>query len=219
MKGADKLILATDPDREGEAISWHVLEVLKEKRALKDQPVERVVSTPSPSRPSPRRWPIRARSMARWSDAIWRAVRWIISSALRSRRCCGASCPVHAPPVAAIRRVAAGCDREMEIEKFVPREYWSLLTTLLTPRAMRSKRVSSARTARRFSGSISARVPRPKSSKRRSEAAAFQRLDRRSQAGAAQSTGPVHDLDLAAGSQPQTRLRTGAYDARGAAAL
>ena len=36
MKGADKLILATDPDREGEAISWHVLEVLKEKNALKD---------------------------------------------------------------------------------------------------------------------------------------------------------------------------------------
>src|SRR5262249_53708004 len=37
LKGADKLILATDPDREGEAISWHVLEVLKEKRALMKQ--------------------------------------------------------------------------------------------------------------------------------------------------------------------------------------
>src|SRR5436190_7619048 len=43
MKGANKLILATDPDREGEAISWHVLEVLKEKHALRKQPVERVV--------------------------------------------------------------------------------------------------------------------------------------------------------------------------------
>jgi DNA topoisomerase-1 len=32
LKGADKLILATDPDREGEAISWHVLEALKQKR-------------------------------------------------------------------------------------------------------------------------------------------------------------------------------------------
>src|SRR6201999_1559234 len=42
VKGADKLILATDPDREGEAISWHVLEVLRQKRALKDVPVERV---------------------------------------------------------------------------------------------------------------------------------------------------------------------------------
>src|SRR5918912_1123760 len=43
VKDADKLILATDPDREGEAISWHVLEVLKEKRALKAQAIERVV--------------------------------------------------------------------------------------------------------------------------------------------------------------------------------
>src|SRR5229473_3053538 len=44
MKGARKLILATDPDREGEAISWHLLEVLKEKHALNPkQSVERVV--------------------------------------------------------------------------------------------------------------------------------------------------------------------------------
>src|ERR1700761_4311446 len=42
VKGADKLILATDPDREGEAISWHILQVLQEKHALK-MPVERVV--------------------------------------------------------------------------------------------------------------------------------------------------------------------------------
>src|SRR3984957_16819147 len=43
LKGADKLILATDPDREGEAISWHVLEVLKESRALNGPKSERVV--------------------------------------------------------------------------------------------------------------------------------------------------------------------------------
>src|SRR6202044_3336064 len=43
VQGADKLILATGPDREGEAISWHVLQVLKEKKALTGQPVERVV--------------------------------------------------------------------------------------------------------------------------------------------------------------------------------
>src|SRR6195256_2199468 len=43
LKGASRLILATDPDREGEAISWHVLEVMKEKRALKDHKIERVV--------------------------------------------------------------------------------------------------------------------------------------------------------------------------------
>ena len=43
LKGATRLILATDPDREGEAISWHVLEVLGKKKVLKDIPVERVV--------------------------------------------------------------------------------------------------------------------------------------------------------------------------------
>ncbi len=43
LKASDKLILATDPDREGEAISWHVLEILKQKKLLKDKPVERVV--------------------------------------------------------------------------------------------------------------------------------------------------------------------------------
>ena len=43
LKGADRLILATDPDREGEAISWHVLEDLKRRKAIKGAIVERVV--------------------------------------------------------------------------------------------------------------------------------------------------------------------------------
>src|SRR6201992_1636536 len=41
-KGASKIILATDPDREGEAISWHVLEVLQKKKAIKGAEVQRV---------------------------------------------------------------------------------------------------------------------------------------------------------------------------------
>ena len=43
LKNSDKLILATDPDREGEAISWHLLEVLHKKKAIKEKPIERVV--------------------------------------------------------------------------------------------------------------------------------------------------------------------------------
>src|ERR1700761_5541979 len=44
LKGADKLIMATDPDREGEAISWHVLEILNRKKAIKSgAEVQRVV--------------------------------------------------------------------------------------------------------------------------------------------------------------------------------
>ena len=42
VKGSDGLILATDPDREGEAISWHIVEALNNRRALKGVPVERV---------------------------------------------------------------------------------------------------------------------------------------------------------------------------------
>ena len=43
VKRADRVILATDPDREGEAISWHVLQVLQAKNVLRGKPVERVV--------------------------------------------------------------------------------------------------------------------------------------------------------------------------------
>src|SRR5919112_1821427 len=44
-KGAEHLFLATDPDREGEAISWHIAEILKERGLLKDRTLERVVFT------------------------------------------------------------------------------------------------------------------------------------------------------------------------------
>ena len=43
LNGADRLILATDPDREGEAISWHVCELLKQNSKTRDVPYERVV--------------------------------------------------------------------------------------------------------------------------------------------------------------------------------
>ena len=43
MKTADRLILATDPDREGEAISWHVLDLLNKKKLIAGKPVQRVV--------------------------------------------------------------------------------------------------------------------------------------------------------------------------------
>ena len=111
VKDADKLILATDPDREGEAISWHILRILEEKKALKKGvPVERVDlqrrhQAVRAGRASRRR----ARSMRRWSRPIWPAARSTISSASRSRRCCGASCRAPARPAACSRWRCGSC--------------------------------------------------------------------------------------------------------------
>ena len=63
------------------------------------------------------------------------AARWTISSASRFRRCCGANCRARGPPAACSRwRCGSSADRELEIERFVAREYWSLAATLATPR-------------------------------------------------------------------------------------
>ena len=135
LKGADRLILATDPDREGEAISWHVLEVLKEKRALKDQKIERVVFnaitkqavTDAMKEPRQIDGALVDAYMAR------RALDYLVGFTLSPvlwRKLPGARSAGRVQSVA-LRLV---CDRELEIEKFVPREYWSLVATLTTPR-------------------------------------------------------------------------------------
>ena len=135
LKGADRLILATDPDREGEAISWHVLEVMKEKRALKDHKIERVVfnaitkQAVTDAMKSPRQidGALVDAYMAR------RALDYLVGFTLSPvlwRKLPGARSAGRVQSVA-LRLV---CDRELEIEKFVPREYWSLVATLTTPR-------------------------------------------------------------------------------------
>src|SRR6201987_941878 len=135
LKGAERLILATDPDREGEAISWHVLEVLKEKRALKDQKIERVVFnaitkqaiTDAMKNPRQIDGALVDAYMAR------RALDYLVGftlSPLLWRKLPGARSAGPGRSVA-LRLV---CDRELEIEKFVPKEYWSLVATLATPR-------------------------------------------------------------------------------------
>ena len=135
LKGADKLILATDPDREGEAISWHVLEIMKEKRALKDQKIERVVFnaitkqavTEAMAHPRQIDGALVDAYMAR------RALDYLVGFTLSPvlwRKLPGARSAGRVQSVA-LRLV---CDRELEIEKFIPKEYWSLLATLATPR-------------------------------------------------------------------------------------
>ena len=135
LKGADKLILATDPDREGEAISWHVLEVLKEKKALKDQAIERVVFNAITKQAI-----LDAMKHPRKIDAALvdaylarRALDYLVGFTLSPvlwRKLPGARSAGRVQSVA-LRLV---CDRELEIEKFVAKEYWSIAATLATPR-------------------------------------------------------------------------------------
>ncbi|WP_029355145.1 type I DNA topoisomerase [Bosea sp. 117] len=136
VKAADGLILATDPDREGEAISWHVLEVLKEKRALKDQPIARVVFNAITKQAV-----TEAMKHPRMIDAALvdaylarRALDYLVGFTLSPvlwRKLPGARSAGRVQSVA-LRLV---CDREMEIETFVRREYWSIAATLATPRS------------------------------------------------------------------------------------
>src|SRR5881275_2194619 len=135
LKGANKLILATDPDREGEAISWHVLEVLKERNALKKQAVERVVFNAITKQAV-----LDAMKNPRSIDGALvdaylarRALDYLVGFTLSPvlwRKVPGARSAGRVQSVA-LRLV---CDRELEIEKFVAREYWSLVATLATPR-------------------------------------------------------------------------------------
>ncbi len=135
VKGADKLILATDPDREGEAISWHVLEFLKEKKALGKQTIERVVFnaitkqsvTEAMAHPRTIDQALVDAYLAR------RALDYLFGFTLSPvlwRKLPGARSAGRVQSVA-LRLV---CDRELEIEKFVRREYWSLVAILATPR-------------------------------------------------------------------------------------
>jgi DNA topoisomerase I len=134
-KEADRLILATDPDREGEAISWHVLEVLKQKKALNGQPIDRVVFNAITKQAVTEAVAHPRRIDQALVDAYLarRALDYLVGFTLSPvlwRKLPGARSAGRVQSVA-LRLV---CDRELEIEKFVSKEYWSLVATLATPR-------------------------------------------------------------------------------------
>jgi DNA topoisomerase-1 len=135
VKDADKLILATDPDREGEAISWHVLQVLREKKALKSQPIERVVFNAITKQAVTEAMAHPRKIDQALVDAYLarRALDYLVGFTLSPvlwRKLPGARSAGRVQSVA-LRLVA---DRELEIEKFIRQEYWSLVATLATPR-------------------------------------------------------------------------------------
>lgn len=133
LKGADKLILATDPDREGEAISWHVLEALNQKKALKGIPVERVTFN-AVTKDAVQKALANPRQVDQaLVDAYLarRALDYLVGFTLSPvlwRKLPGARSAGRVQSVA-LRLV---CDREREIEAFRAREYWSLVATLAT---------------------------------------------------------------------------------------
>ncbi len=134
-KSADDIYLATDPDREGEAISWHIAEILKERGLVKDKPMQRVVFTEITPRaikeamnqPRPIAADLVDAQQARraldylvgfnLSPVLWRKVQRGLSAGR-----------VQSP---ALRMIV---EREEEIEAFIAREYWSIGAECMHPR-------------------------------------------------------------------------------------
>jgi DNA topoisomerase I len=133
MRGADGLFLATDPDREGEAISWHVQEVLKSRRALKDIDVKRVVFN-EVTRAAVVEAFRRPRDIDReLVDAYLarRALDYLVGFTLSPvlwRKLPGSRSAGRVQSVA-LRLV---CEREAEIEAFKTREYWTVEVVFTT---------------------------------------------------------------------------------------
>jgi DNA topoisomerase-1 len=129
-KKADRLILATDPDREGEAISWHVQEVLKKRKALPKE-VERVtfnaITKPAVTEAmaKPRQLDEDLIDAYRARRALDYLVGFTLSPVLW-RKLPGAKSAGRVQSVA-LRLIV---DREREIETFQAQEYWSVLADL-----------------------------------------------------------------------------------------
>ena len=133
LKKSDRLILATDPDREGEAISWHVLEVMREKGVLDGKQIQRVVFnaitrnavTEAMNHPRELDEKLVHAYLAR------RALDYLVGfnlSPVLWRKLPGARSAGRVQSVA----LKLICERELEIEKFIPREYWSVSADFTT---------------------------------------------------------------------------------------
>ena len=131
LNDADNLYLATDPDREGEAISWHLKEILKEKNLLSDVKVQRVVFNEVTEAAvldafnNPRDLDNHLVEAYLARRALDHLVGFKLSPVLW-RKLPGNKSAGRVQSVA-LRLI---CERELDIEKFDPREYWSVLVNL-----------------------------------------------------------------------------------------
>jgi len=127
LKDDDTLILATDPDREGEAISWHVEEVLRQRKALNDVDVSRVVfhEITKDAVLEAMRQPRAINQELVDAYLARRALDYLVGFTLSPvlwRKLPGSRSAGRVQSVA-LRLI---CEREAEIEVFVPQEYWSV---------------------------------------------------------------------------------------------
>lgn len=131
MKKADALYLATDPDREGEAISWHIFSILKDKKALGKKPVHRIVfheitkSAIQSAVNHPREISMELVNAQQARRALDYLVGFNLSPLLWKKIRYGLSAGRVQSP--ALRMIV---EREEEIEKFVSQEYWDLEAAL-----------------------------------------------------------------------------------------
>jgi DNA topoisomerase I len=133
MKGCDALYLATDPDREGEAISWHLYEILKEEGVLKDKPVHRVEfyeitkTAIQKAMKEPRELSANLIDAQQARRALDYLVGFNLSPLLWKKVRRGLSAGRVQSP--ALRMIV---EREEEIERFQAREYWTIESDLTT---------------------------------------------------------------------------------------
>lgn len=131
MKKADVLYLATDPDREGEAISWHLEEILRERGVLDDKPVLRVEFHEITKRAireaidNPRELSVNLINAQQARRALDYLVGFNLSPLLWKKIRRGLSAGRVQSP--ALRLIV---EREIEIEAFDPREYWTIESDL-----------------------------------------------------------------------------------------
>ena len=220
LKGASKLILATDPDREGEAISWHVLQVLDRKKVLAGIPVERVVFNAvtkeavleAMRHPRAIDGPLVNAYLAR------RALDYLVGFTLSPvlwRKLPGARSAGRVQSVA-LRLV---CDRELEIERFKAQEYWSILAELATAKneAFQARLVAAdGKKLEKFDIPDAATAERLKAAL---EGGRFQVANCREQGATPQPRRALHHFDPSAGSVAQARLLAAPHHATGAAPL
>ena len=133
LKDCDTIVLASDPDREGEAIAWHILEELTARKKIKDKKIERVVfheitkSAVTEAIQNPRQIDDNLVSAYMARRALDYLVGFTLSPVLW-RKLPGSKSAGRVQSVA-LRLI---CDRENEIEKFKPEEYWTVDVDLVT---------------------------------------------------------------------------------------